>query len=120
MKSRRFLAFAAVFCALALATTASAQSKKREDTNTRAVSGVVTDPSDNPLNGAVVQLKDTKTLQVRSFITQDSGRYHFAGLSTNVDYELKAEHQGASSSTKTLSVFDDRKQAIINLKVEKK
>jgi hypothetical protein len=72
------------------------------------------------VSGAVVQLKDTKTLQVRSFITQQDGAYHFAGLSTNVDYELKAEHEGASSGTKTLSVFDGRKNASINLKLDKK
>ena len=52
---------------------------------------------DNAVVGAVVQLKDTKTLQIRSFITQDKGEYHFAGLSTNIDYELKADHDGASS-----------------------
>lgn len=119
MISRRMLAFGAVLLAGALAGTATAQSK-REDTNTRTVNGVVTDTSDAPVTGAVVQLKDTKTLQVRSFITQEGGAYHFAGLSTNVDYELKAEHQGASSSTKTLSVFDSRRQAIINLKLDRK
>jgi hypothetical protein len=119
MISRRMLALGAAVSCLALVGTASAQSK-REDTNTRTVQGVVSDAADTPVTGAVVQLKDTKTLQVRSFITQDGGSYHFSGLSTNVDYELKAEHQGASSGTKTLSVFDSRKQAIINLKLDKK
>jgi hypothetical protein len=119
MISRRMLALGAVLLAGALVGTATAQGK-REDSNTRTVNGVVTDSADAPVTGAVVQLKDTKTLQVRSFITQDGGSYHFAGLSTNVDYELKAEHQGASSSTKTLSVFDSRRQAIINLKLDRK
>ena len=80
--------------------------------------GVVLDGSDNPVTGAVVQLKDTKTLQIRSFITQDKGEYHFAGLSTNVDYELKADRAGSSSGTKTLSVFDNRKLATLNLKLK--
>jgi hypothetical protein len=61
-------------------------------------------------------LKDTKTLQVRSFVTQTDGKYHFYGLNSNNDYQLRAEHNESSSSTKTLSVFDDRKKAVIDLK----
>ena len=41
---------------------------------------MVTDAANQPVAGAVVQLKNTKTLQIRSFITQDDGNYHFAGL----------------------------------------
>jgi hypothetical protein len=41
-------------------------------------------------------------------------------LSPDVDYELKADYQGASSSTKTLSTFDSRKTATINLKLNPK
>lgn len=101
------------------APAAFAQHGRNEDTQTRSVQGVVHDASDNAVAGAVVQLKDTKTLQVRSFITKEDGSYHFAGLSTNVDYELKADYQGASSGNKTLSVFDSRKAATINLKLGK-
>lgn len=117
MTTKRLIALAAVWLALA-AGSAFAQKSKREDTNTRTVQGVVQDAGENAVTGAVVQLKDTKTLQVRSFITQGDGAYHFAGLSTNVDYEIKADHNGASSGTKTLSVFDSRKQANINLKLK--
>jgi hypothetical protein len=69
------------------------------------------------VNGAVVQLKNTKTLQIRSFITKDDGTYHFYDLSPDIDYELKADYQGASSSTKKLSSFDSRTQTILNLKL---
>jgi hypothetical protein len=68
---------------------------------------------------AVVQLKNAKTLQIRSFITQDDGSYHFAGLSTDVEYQLKADHEGATTSWKTLSVFNSKKTAVINLKLNK-
>jgi hypothetical protein len=101
---------------LLMAGSIAAQDKR---STTRAVQGVVTDASGNPVNKAIVQLKDTKTLQVRSYITQQDGAYHFAGLSTNVDYELKAEHNGAESDTKTLSIFDNRPKAVINLKLKK-
>jgi len=94
--------------------------KKEKEDNMRSVQGVVRDSADAPVEGAVVQLKDTKTLRVKSFITRADGAYVFQGLSTNVDYEIKATHKGASSDTKTLSVFDSRKEAVVNLKLDKK
>jgi len=103
--------------ALALGLTVSLLGLLAQDT--RSVEGVVSGADNKAVVGAVVQLKDTKTLQIRSFITQQAGAYHFAGLSTNVDYEIKADHEGASSGTKTLSVFDNRKVATINLKLNK-
>lgn len=105
-----------------LLTTASAlmAEKKGEDKNVRAVQGTVTDASDNPVDGAIVQLKNTKTLQIRSFIAKDHGNYYFHGLSPDIDYELRASFQGATSPTKTLSSFDSRKQAVLNLKLSKK
>lgn len=96
------------------------EKKKNPDDNLRVVQGVVTDEHDVALVGAVVQLKNSKTLQVRSFITQDQGAYHFGGLDPNVDYALKAEYQGQFSATRTLSSFDSRKQPVINLKLEAK
>jgi protocatechuate 3,4-dioxygenase beta subunit len=89
------------------------------DAGVRSVQGVVTDSSGNPVDKAVVQLKDTKSLQIRSFITNPDGSYHFAGLSPNVEYQLKAEHQGVFSARKTLSVFSSKKSVTINLKLKK-
>jgi hypothetical protein len=94
--------------------------KKDADTNTRTVQGIVTDEADNPISGAVVQLENMKTLQIRSFITKEKGDYYFSDLSTDVDYKLHAENHGMVSGTKTLSSFDSRKQATMNLKVDKK
>jgi hypothetical protein len=105
---------------LAGSTDAFAAAKKGEDQNVRSVQGTVFDANDAVISGAVVQLKNTKTLQIRSFITKENGAYYFHGLSPDVDYELKADNQGASSPTKTLSSFDSRKEAVINLKFPKK
>ncbi len=110
-------ALLAVVCAIAPSWAAD---KKGEDSNVRAVQGTVTDADGNAVEGAVVQLKNTKNLQIRSFITKDHGAYFFHGLSPDVDYELKADFQGAASGTKTLSSFDSRKQAVINLQLNKK
>jgi hypothetical protein len=103
-----------------LPSSALAQRKKGEDASVRSVQGVVEDPQGKLVNGAVVQLKNTKSLQVRSFITQREGSYYFHGLSPDVDYELKAEYNELASPVRRLSVFDSRRTAIINLKLESK
>lgn len=93
--------------------------EKRLEASQRSVQGVVTDADGKIVAGGVVQLKDMKTLQVRSYITRQDGSYHFYGLSKNIDYELKAESKGATSQSRPLSVYDERKVAIINLQLEK-
>lgn len=92
--------------------------KKDQDSNVRSVQGVVSDEAGNPISGAVVQLENMKTLQIRSYITKEKGDYYFSELSTDVDYKLHAENHGMVSATKTLSSFDSRKSAIMNLKCD--
>lgn len=87
---------------------------------TRTLQGQVADGSDAPLPGAVVYLKNTKTLAVRTYVSDKSGNYRFTSLSPNVDYEVYAEFKGAKSDSKTLSAFDSRSTAVINLKVSGK
>jgi len=117
---KRIWMFAALALLLSVATASAQKKNKGEDLNTRSVQGSVTSADDSAVNGGVVQLKNLKTLQIRSFITKEDGNYYFHGLSPDVDYELKADYQGASSPTKMLSSFDSRKEAIINLKLNKK
>ena len=128
------LLVAALFCGAALVAQApnpkgpgygnwlpgSQKDKKGDDPNVRAVTGTIRMVDDSLVDGAVVQLKNTKSMQVRSFITKTDGVYQFQGLSTNVDYELKAEAKGMVSPERTLSSFDDRKRAIVHLKLENK
>jgi len=111
---------AAVLVLILWAPALEAQKKHDGAATTRTVQGTVTKADGAAASGAVVQLKNLKTLQIRSFITKDDGTYYFNGLSTDIDYELKADFQGAASRNKTLSSFDDRKQAIINLELNKK
>src|SRR5579863_8894527 len=106
-----------VLLVLALATFAFGQKKPKAPLE-KSVSGIVTDASGNPVPGAIVQLKNTKTLQVRSFIAKDMGEYYFMGLATDVDYELKADANGKSSATRTLSSFDSHAEARVNLQVK--
>lgn len=88
------------------------------ESNQRSVEGVVVDANGTPIVRAVVQLKDTRTLQIRSFVSQDDGRYRFSGLRRDTDYELKATYQGKTSDTKRLTVFDNRPVANVVLRFE--
>jgi hypothetical protein len=107
-----------LFVVIVVLASAPAGGKQREDPNIRSVQGTVLDSNGDLAEGAVVQLKNTKSLQVKSFITLKEGTYTFLGLSKNVDYELKADFRGGSSPVKTLSVYDTHKKAVINLRIE--
>lgn len=87
---------------------------------TRTLVGFVFDKGEKPLPNAIVYIKNTKTLTVKTFIADGDAAYRFHALSPNVDYEVWAEFQGAKSDTKTLSSFDSRANARINLKVNTK
>ena len=117
---KRRIGWLAMTALLVSASSTLEAKKKNPEDALRTVQGTVTDAAGNQVDGAIVQLKNTKTLQIRSFVTQQHGAYYFHGLSPDVDYEIRADYQGASSSTKTMSSFDSRKEVSINLKLEKK
>jgi len=120
MKPKRVASILTLVAICGTCLLAQDREQKKEAASTRIVQGSVMDSDENYVNGAVVQLKDLRTLQVRSFNTQQKGEYHFSGLKLDDDYELKADYNGATSGWKKLSVFDSRKVPVINLKVEKK
>jgi len=103
--------------ALVLAVGA-ASAAAQGDSQTRSVSGQVLDKEDAALSDAVVHLKNTKTLAVKTLITDASGSYRFSGLSPNIDYELHAELKGRRSSTKKISSFDSKKDVTIHLRID--
>lgn len=83
----------------------------------RSVQGVVSDGKGRPLDGAVVQIQDMKSLQIRSFVAQNGGKYRFVDLKPDIDYSLIARYHNWWGKKKTLSQFDSRKQAEIDLSV---
>jgi hypothetical protein len=108
--------FTVLLLVLALAAFAFGQKKSKEPPE-KSVSGIVTDAGGNPVPGAIVQLKNMKTLQVRSFIAKEMGEYYFQALATDADYELKADSNGKSSGPRILSSFDSHLEAKINLQL---
>jgi carboxypeptidase family protein len=86
----------------------------------RNVTGQVMTKAEAPLPDAVVYLKNTKTLTIKSFITEKDGGYRFHGLSPNIDYEIYADYQGQKSQTKTISSFDNRNNITLNIRIDTK
>ena len=118
------LAIAMVFasCAIAQLTlplggVPSDPTPKKTKPTSKMLTGMVTDKGDQAISGAVVYLKNTKSLQVKSYITQEDGKYRFPQLALNTDYEVWAEKDGKKSDTKGVSQFDDRFTPTINLRI---
>ncbi len=85
----------------------------------RVVQGKVVDGANAPIKGAVVYLKDTRSLSVKSYFSDAEGAYRFGQLSQTTDYEIWAENNGKKSAVKTISSFDSKSQFFINLKIDK-
>lgn len=89
-------------------------------TATKSITGKVLDAHGAPVPRAIVVLKDMKTLQIRSYITQDDGSYHFYDLNGDINYELRAQAGGLTSPEKTVSVFNSKRLVTLNLRLKKK
>jgi hypothetical protein len=85
----------------------------------RVVQGKVVDGANAPIKGAVVYLKDSRSLAVKSFFSDAQGEYRFGQLSQNSDYQVWAEYNGKKSAVKAISSFDNKNQFFINLKIDK-
>ena len=83
----------------------------------RTVTGDVATKGGAKVKGAVVHLKDTKSLAQRSYITAEDGQFKFAQLSTGTDYEIWADIGGEKSPVKTISSFDNKNALTIALKM---
>jgi hypothetical protein len=56
---------------------------------------------------------------MRSYITKEDGEYHFSSLKIDDDYEVEARNKDMTSGPKKISIFDNRKIVIQNLKADK-
>jgi hypothetical protein len=102
--------------------TAAQQTKdeKKAEAQLRTVHGLIEDKDEDPVPASVVYLLNVKTQAVRTSFADEKGLYRFSGLDPNVDYEIHAEHEDVTSSTRTISSFDSRRDIEVNLKVTHK
>jgi hypothetical protein len=92
--------------------------KPKKDSPYRIIQGIVKDQADNPLAGAIVQLKDTRTSKVVDFATKSDGKFAFRDLSMENNYELLAKRGDLASPVKKVSIYDSRKEVIINFTLQ--
>jgi hypothetical protein len=95
---------------LALVTSAFGQ-------DSREVTGVVTDSRGNPLPGAAVQIENSRTMEIASYLTKDDGKYYFHQLSRDIDYTLKAKYKRWWSKEKLLNKLNAAKEVTIDLTI---
>src|ERR1019366_7465852 len=72
---------------------------KPDKSRLRDLKGVVKDEADNPIEGAIVSLKDLRTAKVVSFRTKPDGSYLFYDLNMDQNYEVTAKADDSSEPT---------------------
>jgi hypothetical protein len=83
----------------------------------RTVEGMVCRDDGKPVEGAVVYLQDSKSLAVKSYLSDAQGQFHFRRLSMSADFDLWAELNGKRSKTKSISQFNSKTDVQYRLKV---
>ena len=116
-KAMRAVVFASAFMAPVALTTLSPVAALAQRTD-RIAAGKVVSKDGAPVKGAVVHLKDTRSLSQRSYITGADGTFRFGELSGSTDYDIWADLNGAKSNTRSISSFDSKNNFDFTLKMK--
>ena len=116
MKSRRRLAL----LTLMVFSAAAIFAQGKHEPELRTVRGTVVDKQETPVESAVVYLKNARTQDITTHISDKEGTFRFSGLDLNADYEIHAEHEGWTSPSRSISNFDNRKEYVLTLKLDRK
>jgi hypothetical protein len=87
--------------------------------NTRTIQGTVLGPKGDALSGAIVYLKNTRSKDILTYITQSNGKYLFGYTPAGVDMQVWAVYKGKKSPTRTISSFVTRSKVVIDLHIKK-
>ncbi|HLK18966.1 MAG TPA: carboxypeptidase-like regulatory domain-containing protein [Bryobacteraceae bacterium] len=99
------------------ATFGNETHKPLKPSQQRTILGTVKDQADNPVSGAIVQLKDLRTQKVIDFATKDDGKFVFRELRLDVNYELVAKRGELVAPTKKVTIYDTRNQVLLTFKL---
>jgi hypothetical protein len=83
----------------------------------RTLTGTVTDTSHEPIRGAVVELRNGKSNEVISYLTDTSGHYDFKRLDGNTDYDVWVLFRGRHTPTRSISKFDSHMAKVLNFTI---
>ena len=119
MNMSRKIALVTLVAMVAIAVFAQNKSKGKES-ELRTVRGTVVDKDEAPVDTAVVYLKNMHTQDITTHLSESDGQFRFSGLDLNVDYEIHAEHEGWTSSSHSISNYDNRKEFVLTLKLDHK
>lgn len=111
---RSMFAIAAFVCLLAAPLSSFAQ---KSAPRVRVAEGKVVNKEGEPIGGAVVYLKNSRSNAVRTYIADEQGQYRFGELSQDTDYEIWAESNTVRSKSRTISSFDNENKFYFVLKV---
>jgi hypothetical protein len=120
MNARKTLAMIAVITFAAVALGYGQGNPKGKESQLRTVRGTVVDNTEAPSDSAVVYLKNSRSQDIATHLSDTDGTFRFSGLDLNVDYEIHAEKDGWTSSSKSISNFDTRKEFVLTLKLDHK
>ena len=109
--------FAIGACVSLLATPISAVAQKNAP-RPRIAEGKVVDKEGQPIGGAVVYLKNSRSNAVKTYIADEAGHYRFGELSQDTDYEIWAESNTVRSKSRQISSFDNENKFFFVLKVD--
>ena len=120
MNPRSAFAWIALFTLAAASLLLAQEKPKGKESELRTVRGTVVDKDEAPVETAVVYLKNARTQDIITHLSDKDGTFRFSGLDLNVDYEIHAEKEGWNSATRSVSNFDTRKEFVLTLKLDHK
>lgn len=90
---------------------------KRPTVVQRIAQGFVVNGAKQPIEGAIVYLENPTSLDIKSYLTDNKGHFHFTQLAAQTDYEVWAEQDGVQTKHKFISQFSSHNHFDFTLKL---
>jgi hypothetical protein len=84
----------------------------------RIVEGKVVDSSSATVSGATIFLQNLKSKSIRSYTSENDGKFRFTQVNMADDYDLWAEKGSRKSAAKSISSWDSRTDILCELRLK--